>query len=254
MISQTLEKAILALFRFAGLEVMIVKRSKGFEIGLFPIEGSELSPLQLVLPSIIKENGDFFFVQVGANDGIRSDSIRSFVLQHHLNGILIEPLNDLFSILKSNYSSEPQLIFENVAISNEDGQATLYRFSPDTPGPDYIHGMATFDKWKIRRVAWRYRLSRWVEEARVPSVTFQHLLKKHDVQKISLLQIDTEGFDFEVIKMALNSGVLPELINYEFVNLMLRDRLESYRLLSSKGYSLIHGRSDTLAILDGVLK
>jgi len=254
MISQTLEKAILTVFRFLGLEVKVVRRSKGFEIGLFPLEGSEISPLELVVPSMIEKNKDFFFIQVGANDGIRSDSIRSFILKHHLKGILIEPLYDLFEKLRNNYSSEPQLIFENVAVSNEDGQMTLYRFKPDTPGPDYIHGMATFDKWKIRRVAWRYGLTKWIDEARVPSVTFQHLLRKHGIARISLLQIDTEGFDFEVVKMAMESGILPDLINYEFINLSLKDRLESYRLLASKGYSMIHGRSDTLAIREDILK
>jgi FkbM family methyltransferase len=254
MFTQSAEKALLAVFRLLGFEIKIIQRSKGFEIGLFPTEGSELSPLQLLLPAIIEKDKDFFFVQVGANDGIRSDLIRSFILKYHLRGICVEPLCDMFEKLKANYSTEPQLIFENVAVAKEDGQMTLYRFKPDTPGPDYIQGMPSFDKWKLRRVALRHGLTSWIEEVRVPSVTFSHLIRRNNVNKISLLQIDTEGFDFEVVKMALDSGVLPSLINYEVINLTLKDRRESYRLLTSKGYSLIHGRSDTLAVHEGILE
>lgn len=87
-----------------------------------------------------------------------------------------------------------------------------------------------------------------MEEVRVRGVTFERLLNDHRVKTISLLQIDTEGFDLEVIRMALESGVLPALINYEFVNLSLADRLESCRLLAERGYRFLHGRVDALAV------
>ena len=246
---EIIKKAIEAAFRFAGLEVKVIRRSKGYEIGLFPLIGKELSPLQLAIPRLLAEDKNFFFVQIGANNGVRSDSLRYFILKYHLKGLLVEPLTDMFKELKENYATENQIFFENVAIANADGEASIFRFRADAPVPDYVHGMATFDRSKIRRMALKWRLNRFVEEVRVRSVTFERLLNEHNIKAISLLQIDTEGFDLEVIKMALKSGVLPTLINYEFINLSLKDRSESCRLLNEHGYSLLHGRSDTLAVL-----
>ena len=88
---------------------------------------------------------------------------------------------------------------------------------------------------------------------RVRSVTLEHLFDEHGVKTITLLQIDTEGFDLEVIRMALKTGILPALINYEFVNLSLKERLESCRLLAEHGYLFLHGRWDTLAVRDTVI-
>ena len=48
--------------------------------------------------------------------------------------------------------------------------------------------------------------------------------------------------------MAIKSGVLPTLINYEFMHLSPQDRLDSCQLLADHGYSFIHGRWDTLAV------
>jgi FkbM family methyltransferase len=192
---------------------------------------------------------DFFFVQIGANNGLRADPLRSLVLQYHLKGLLIEPLPDMFEELKKNYVSEKQLLFENVAIANRDDKVALFRFRRDAPVSDLAHGMATFNEQKIRKTAKYWNLSRYIEMTQVQGVMFEHILKKYQIRTISLLQIDAEGFDYEVIKMALQSRVLPKLINYEFVNLSNRDRLESCRVLAKHGYFFLHGRWDTLAVL-----
>jgi FkbM family methyltransferase len=248
MMLQRIKNAMESVFRFTGQE--IVRYTPGYEKALFPLVGNELSPLQFAIPSIMVDRGDFFFIQIGANDGIRADSLRSLILRYHLRGLLVEPLCDMFEKLKINYSSETQLTFENVAIAEKDGEASLFRFRLDAPVPDWIHGMATFNGQKIINLAKNWKLDQYVEEVRVKSVTFEKLLNVHRVETITLLQIDTEGFDLQVIKMALKSGVLPTLINYEFVNLSLMDRLESCRLLSEYGYSFLHGRIDTLAVRD----
>lgn len=187
-------------------------------------------------------------VQVGANDGVRADPLRSYILQHHPRGVLVEPLPDMFESLKANYAGEPQLAFENAAIALEDGERELFRFALDAPVADYMHGMATFDERKIRAIARARGLDGYVQKVKVPAMTFQSLVTKHRIDKISLLQIDAEGFDFEVIKMAIASATLPEVINYEFVNLTLKDRVESCKLLAERGYFFVHGVEDTLAI------
>lgn len=236
-----------SLSRRVGFDV--VRWHPSFTRMLLPMVGEALSPLELAVPSLLADRADFFFVQIGANNGVRADPLRSLVVRYHLRGLMVEPLRDVFVELKRNYASETQLAFANVAIATQNGEATLFRFKPEAPVPDWAHGLATWDGDKIRRIARDWKLDHCVEEARVRTVTFAGLLNEYSITNMALLQIDTEGFDLEVIKMALRTGVRPALVNYEFIHLSLEDRLESCRLLAACGYCFLHGPTDTLAVL-----
>jgi FkbM family methyltransferase len=248
MFRKTLRSGIRSVLHY--IEWDLVPYRKGYRVAYRPLEGKKFPILQLAIPSILKNVKDFFFVQIGANDGERSDDLRRLVLQYHPRGLLVEPLPDMFEKLKKNYRSEEQLVFANVALARQNHDVSLFRFRHDAPVRDYLHGMATFDEQRIRRLARDLKLSSWIEEVRVRGLTFKQLLEEFAVTDITLLQVDTEGFDFEIIKMALECRKCPDLINYEFTHLSPQDRLESYRLLAAHGYSFIHGDYDTLAVLD----
>ena len=244
---RTVKIFIIDMFKLFGIDLS--RSHNGFVKVSYPLIGNEIPPVQLAVNNLLSEENDFFFIQIGANDGIRADPIRKLVLRHHLKGILVEPLDDFYQELKYNYQSEEQLIFENVAIAATHNDILLYRFNHDAPVPDYAHGMATTEKETITRLASKWKMDDQVEEIRVKSMTYKDLLLKHDVDSVSLLQIDTEGYDFEIIKMVIDGGSLPSVINYEFDRLTPEDRLESYKMLTEKGYHFIHDRWDTLAIL-----
>lgn len=211
-------------------------------------------PLPALVRLLLQGEQDFFFVQVGANDGERADDLRPLVLRYHLRGLLIEPLPDMYERLQANYASEPQLEFANAAATREDGPVSLFRYSSDAPVGDSAHGMASFDESKIRRLAKDWGLDdRFVEEVRVRGATLRSLLDEHGVEAVSLLMVDTEGFDLEVIRMALECGLRPTLVKYEFAWLSLEDRKESCRLLAAHGYQFWHGPCDTLAVRVGDL-
>ena len=69
---------------------------------------------------------DFFFVQIGAHDGIRDDPIRKYIVKSHWRGLLVEPVPHIFRKLVENYRDETQLIFENVAVAAHDGVMPFY--------------------------------------------------------------------------------------------------------------------------------
>ncbi len=190
----------------------------------------------------------FFFIQIGANDGVRHDPLRATILDCHLTGLLVEPLPDMFEELKRNYKSETQLKYENAAITGTDGEVSIFRLSPDAPVEDDVKGIATFNRRWIEEIALGMKLSDRVQEVRVPAITFKSLIDKHAVSGVDLLQVDTEGFDWEVVKMAFQAGIFPEIINFEYVHLSLEDRCESRRVLAVNGYRFVDGFRDTLAI------
>ncbi len=88
-----------------------------------------------------------------------------------------------------------------------------------------------------------------VKSITVPALTLESLLKKHQVERVNLLQIDTEGFDFEIIKMIDFRRMKPDIIHYENNFLNRRQKSECSRILSEQNYSLLNLGIDTVAYL-----
>lgn len=82
--------------------------------------------LDLLRTKVSPERPDFFFVQIGANNGLTDDPLRQFVTKHHWHGVLVEPQPQVFQQLLKNYEQEKQLAFENAAIADKDGTVRLF--------------------------------------------------------------------------------------------------------------------------------
>lgn len=210
---------------------------------------------------------EFFFVQVGAHDGISSvdDVLRDYIVLFKLRGLLIEPQAKLFRELQENYKQQPGLNFENAAIGHNNGKQQLYRIKDNLDFLAYMNQGASFNLGHLRKllanhlrhgaardVVQRVRelglsVDDCIEAETVETYTFEAVLNKYRVRRIDLLQIDTEGFDYEVIKMANLSKFRPALINYEHEHLSDGDRLECWRDLRAFGYRLFTHGGNTCA-------
>jgi FkbM family methyltransferase len=212
-------------------------------------------PALRLLPLLVKlrvaQNNAFFFVQIGANDGVMDDPLYDLVRAHGLAGLLVEPMPDFFDRLQQNYADQPQLRFENCAIGPSDGSRTIYRFASDSVEHARAAGHASFFRRHLEKQE-RYLpgCAAHIEELEVTTMTLASLFEKHSIQFLDLLQIDTEGFDFEIIKMLLGTDVRPAIINYERVNLILADQERCRRLLENQGYRFADEGRDTIAILE----
>ena len=87
-----------------------------------------------------------------------------------------------------------------------------------------------------------------VEEIPVMCLTFGALLEQGGFSTCDLLQIDAEGFDYEIIKMVDFSKMKPAIINYEHIHLNPDDHEDSLTLLAGHGYRLaVADARDTIA-------
>jgi FkbM family methyltransferase len=194
---------------------------------------------------LLESTPDFFFIQVGAHDGCEMDPIRESILAYHLRGLLIEPLPDAFAKLRENYRSEPQLIFENVAIGDEPGQVPFYRVKKGE-GAEWWQVLAGFDKEHMISEGVPKEL---IEEIRVQMTTLPPLLQTHGIRDATLLQVDTEGYDFRIVKVAVDAGLRPKIINYEHVNLSRIEQNQCKHMLYDLGYRFLDVEIDTLCCL-----
>lgn len=65
-------------------------------------------------------------------------------------------------------------------------------------------------------------------------------------QKIDYLEIDTEGYDLEVLKMMDFPIFKPSIIKYEHVSLGEKELADSKKLLIDEGYTLFRRGNDIL--------
>lgn len=225
-------------------------RSLGYDVIRLPHRVSNpLDMVDVLVRDALSRDPNFFFVQVGANDGIRDDALRPCVLKYRLSGVLIEPLPDLFAKLQHNYEEVPGLHFENCAVGANSGQATIYRIREGAPVPDHAHGMASFSRSHLTaRKHGIPGLDDHVVETTIAVRTLPEILAKHGNRPVSLLMIDTEGYDAEIVKMALDSGLRPAVIIYEHLHLPIATQADTLRRLKSEGYRFQEIGFDTYAM------
>ena len=168
--------------------------------------------IEHILAKEYLNNRDLFFIQIGANNGVRCDDIYQFVTKNRLKGIVVEPLKDLFGELEKNYREHPQIKKVNAAISNTAGQQVLYRIRPSANVPDWCHGIASFNKSHLLSSSNKVpNIEDFIEEGFVDCITFSDLIIDNNVNRVDFLQIDVEGYDFEIIKTIDLNSIKPPL-------------------------------------------
>lgn len=215
-------------------------KSRGYRIEKVVDYGdATLDIFPVLVEALEPASSNFFFVEVGANDGCSGDPIHDQICSYGWRGLLLEPQPSVFEKLVKNYSGFEGLIFENVALGTADGTQKLYTFED----ADYL---ASFDRKTLEK---RSHGNTNIKEIDVKVKTFQTLYSEHQVDRVDLLLVDTEGFDFEVIKMALDTGLAkPRLIRYEHLHLTSSERAACISLLAKCGYKMLRDGRDTIAL------
>ena len=205
-------------------------------------------------------------VQIGVCDGVYNDPIHLLVKNHFPNSklILIEPQPFLAPVIKDNYAFNPNVAIESIAIGSS-GELTLYQLKeeyyelfekrvPGVPAYRLPAGSVSADKQHmVKRLTGNLpsniNIDDAIAELKVPCVNLDYILSKHKISNYGLLQIDTEGFDDEVIYHSSIDKVSPTLIHFEYCHLnnVRLENLKSY--LANFGYELhIYNNEDALAL------
>jgi FkbM family methyltransferase len=207
----------------------------------------------------------FFFIQVGAHNGITNDSMFEFVHRFRLKGALVEPQAEAFRELQENYKGCDHIHLENIAISYRTGRQPLYTIKRDLEFLQYANQAASFDYEHVRdqlrdhltdgaSAAVRMkiavlglRVEDCIETQTVATMTLQDLLDKYGLDGYDFLQIDTEGFDYDVVKLANIPSYRPRLINYEHAHLGPAAKQECWDYLAALDYQMFTHGADTTA-------
>jgi FkbM family methyltransferase len=213
--------------------------------------GYELQRIDLfsrILDEMFASKAGVRFIQAGANDGVRFDDLYVKVTRNKCTGLVVEPLPDVYEFLRANYERYPKIVPVNAAVHASLPSVELYRVRPSAiPSlPEWVYGIASFNRDHLVK----HRIpDQQIESQRVVCKPLMAILNEYGFLDGNMLQIDTEGYDAEVVRMIDFAVFRPRLIKYEHKNLSFADRRDVEHLLRSVGYRVRAQREDTVAWL-----
>ena len=209
------------------------------------------TPAKLIARTFSREV-PFFFISIGANDGIAGDPLVELVRHNGgCKGIFVEPVAFLFERLRKNYGDDSErFIFENVAIGEYDGLKKFYYLDRNSEGglPDWAEEIGSFDKSHILRHFPTLTGSQ-ILCADVKCVTLLTLLARNQVGHVDLLVIDVEGYELGVLRQIDFSVIKPRVIIFEHKHLTDAEFSSAKAILLGNDYRLIQFGRDTVATL-----
>jgi FkbM family methyltransferase len=155
----------------------------------FSYEPSSNGELELIRRTVATWNAErpFVFFDVGANVGDWSDAVLS-ALDGDTEGHLFEPTNSTFEILQARHGLNERVRLSAMALSSVAGTTVLREYGSGKRGGINSIGVRP-PSHNLPHV-----------EREVRTETGDRYCGELDIQRINLLKIDVEGWDFHVLR------------------------------------------------------
>ena len=150
-------------------------------------------------------SNELIFFQIGTNDG--NDKFRDLVREKKPSlVILVEPICEHEETIRKNYGGIPNVILIHRAIGYKDNE-DLQLYIPKKPFYTSKHfSLVPMNDWGEKDTLLSYNCK---------TITFHKICEDLNINKIDYLQIDTEGFDTEIIQMIDFNKIKINQIRYE---------------------------------------
>lgn len=226
---------------------------------------------------------DFFFVNVGACDGVHADPIYPFAIEHGWSGLAVEPVPYVFAELETNYAALPGVTCLHAMIGEPGTQTFWYVRDGSRSAPWLIRAIGSSSRQRVLDSIARVRMvmkaqadagrdeqtsyaaptvlaevpSRgpvtphegpllsddvedFVDSVEVESIPFNECMDRHDVARIDLLNIDAEGFDYEIIRSIDMERFCPSVLVLETSAIHGAEADDLHRRLDAVGLEFAH--------------
>jgi len=196
--------------------------------------------MNLIIEFIINLVSDFYYhkkinefikklevesvIDVGAHKG---EFFKSLIKssQKIKTGLLIEPQESVLKNLKDLKISFPniKIEIENIALGSRNQVEELYLNSLSSTST--LSKVNKNSKWFKFKKMILFSNQKNIIKKKILSDTLDNLMKRHKINKLDFLKIDTEGYEYEVLNGAINS-----LKNHRIRHVMLERQLSNMYL------------------------
>jgi FkbM family methyltransferase len=199
------------------------------------------SCLPFVVGRELLQNPRMTFMQIGAFDGIGDDDLRELVTRHQLRGVLVEPQPAAFARLQQTYAGQLQVRLLQAAIAEREGSRELFCMRGEASM------VASFDRDHLRKHGVP---DHDIVSQPVPCHTVESAMRAAGLDRLELLQIDAEGYDWPIIRAIDFSRCRPRILRFEYRHMRPQDADACLELLASQGYRFVIEARDIIACLD----
>jgi FkbM family methyltransferase len=184
------------------------------------------------------------FVQIGANEDRQRGPLYEAIAAQRWRGVIVEPNPESSERLRKRYEGRADVVVEQAAVGPADGECPFFhlaRTSEDDPAPP---GSLRREALLFKRHFTPGQEDR-VVEITVPCHTFDSLCRRHHLERLDVLALDTEGSDDAILEQVdLERFALP-LIVYESAHLASGARRACRERLAQHGYQALEHAQDT---------
>lgn len=239
------------LRRVAIIIINFLPKNLKWKLFSFSFFGKRLRIDFLTTRSTLLSKSSIIIV-IGANDGLSFDNLFQSLEPQKVSGLVIEPSTKYFDSLKKNLKDFKNIQFLKQAISSKNEQLKLFQLNDSglNKMPDWGKGIGSFRKDHLLQY---HQLNESdIEFEHVNGITFKTLLEKYLLSEIDYLQIDTEGFDAEIIKMIDFNLFYPRMIKFEIANLRVNEILDVINILKNYKFIPLKLKGDMIAYSQAV--
>ena len=186
-------------------------------------------------------------VEIGAMDGVLFDRLHRHITDKRWDAVLVEPIPDMCERLRRNYEGCEWVRCVNVAIAEATGPLTMMRIDPSVVQAgvsDWLLGISS----ALERPGLAYFAGAVLREV-VRGLTFEDFTREFAIDRIDVLQIDTEGYDWRILKQVDLGRWRIGVLHVELIHTLPSERLEAFRALHLAGYAYTYDGMNLTAVL-----
>jgi FkbM family methyltransferase len=196
---------------------------------------------------------DFFFVNVGASDGVTNDPIYPFIERYGWHGLAIEPVPHVFERPEQNYAHLTDSV-DLVQAAVSEAELPIWYVADGTGLEDrFVTQISSLDRSRLEQTLRELKQFTPPEHVADPDelpfdhpsrirsfrprcVAFNDLMAAHGVERIDFLNIDAEGLDYQILASIDVGRYLPTVLCIEIQSLDSDERARLRQYLRDLGY------------------
>jgi FkbM family methyltransferase len=201
-----------------------------------------------------KDYQEIFVLKIGANDGITNDPLATLLLADaRYRGLLVEPIPIYAAMLRANYGTCGRFAVEQAAVAASSGTADMYYVDENAlkgiepAAPDWVRHVASLDRLHVLKHL-SPEMHSAVKAASVECLAVNALLSRHNIQRIDLLHIDCEGFDYVILRQFDFTTLRPRIVLFEQKHLTAEDRQAAKIMMELADYKVEEMETDVFCL------